>query len=81
MDHTKYWTLFWPNDIHFQDFREKNGDQIRPEIVNVLKSSCLTFVREVMGKIETLVKSEGSTKLSLRMAPVSNGFIINFKII
>jgi hypothetical protein len=34
-----------------------------------------------MGKIETLVKSEGSTKLSLRMAPVSNRFIINFKII
>ena len=32
-----------------KDFREKNSDQIRMDIVNVLKSSSLTFVRELMG--------------------------------
>ncbi|XP_069137076.1 unconventional myosin-IXb-like isoform X9 [Argopecten irradians] len=50
-----------------KDFREKNSDQIRMDIVSVLKSSNLTFVRELMGIdpvavlrwsiVKTLVKS------------------------
>ena len=32
-----------------QDFREKNSDQIRTDIVGNLKSSSLSFVRELMG--------------------------------
>jgi hypothetical protein len=31
------------------DFREKNSDLMRPDIVGVLKSSSLTFVRELVG--------------------------------
>lgn len=38
-----------------EDFREKNGDQIRSEIVSVLKSSSLTFVREVMGRFSLYI--------------------------
>lgn len=34
-----------------QDFREKNVDQVRPDIVSVLKSSNLSFLRELMGEI------------------------------
>lgn len=34
----------------FQDFREKNSDQIKQDILSVLKSSSLTFVKELMGK-------------------------------
>ncbi|XP_055956290.1 unconventional myosin-IXa isoform X3 [Patella vulgata] len=32
-----------------KDFREKNSDQIRTDIVGVLKKSSLSFVRELMG--------------------------------
>lgn len=36
--------------IHFfQDFREKNLDLVRPEIVATLKMSSMAFVRELMG--------------------------------
>ena len=34
----------------FQDFREKNSDLVRPEIVSTLKKSSMAFVRELMGK-------------------------------
>ncbi|XP_061172961.1 unconventional myosin-IXa-like [Saccostrea echinata] len=50
-----------------KDFREKNVDQVRPDIVSVLKSSNLAFLRELTGLdpvavlrwsiIKTLVKS------------------------
>ena len=33
----------------FQDFREKNSDLVRPEIVSTLKKSSMAFVRELMG--------------------------------
>lgn len=35
-----------------QDFREKNVDQVRPDIVGVLKSSNLSFLRELMGETD-----------------------------
>lgn len=35
-----------------QDFREKNVDQVRPDIVGVLKSSNLSFLRELMGEAD-----------------------------
>ncbi|XP_071169200.1 unconventional myosin-IXb-like isoform X24 [Mytilus edulis] len=46
-----FFIVHYAGKVKYQikDFREKNGDQIRPEIVSVLKSSSLTFVREVMG--------------------------------
>lgn len=37
-----YWLL--------QDFREKNSDLVRQEIVGVLKKSSMAFVRELMGE-------------------------------
>ncbi|KAL8597794.1 hypothetical protein ACOMHN_004909 [Nucella lapillus] len=32
-----------------KDFREKNSDLVRPEIVSTMKKSSMTFVRELMG--------------------------------
>ena len=32
-----------------QDFREKNSDLVRPEIVSMMKKSSMAFVRELMG--------------------------------
>lgn len=34
-----------------QDFREKNVDLVRPEILATLKKSSLSFVRELMGRL------------------------------
>ncbi|KAK2181262.1 hypothetical protein NP493_404g02041 [Ridgeia piscesae] len=34
---------------HIQDFREKNSDLMRHDIMVVLKNSCLSFVREIVG--------------------------------
>uniref|UniRef100_A0A8W8HYB0 Myosin-IXa n=1 Tax=Magallana gigas TaxID=29159 RepID=A0A8W8HYB0_MAGGI len=61
--------LHYAGKVKYQikDFREKNVDQVRPDIVGVLKSSNLSFLRELMGLdpvavlrwsiIKTLVKS------------------------
>ncbi|XP_056022908.1 unconventional myosin-IXa-like isoform X20 [Ostrea edulis] len=61
--------LHYAGKVKYQikDFREKNVDQVRPDIVSVLKSSNLSFLRELMGLdpvavlrwsiIKTLVKS------------------------
>ena len=53
--------------LYLQDFREKNSDQIRTDIVGNLKSSSLSFVRELMG---TYLAATGENR--------SSGFLIRF---
>ena len=42
-----------------QDFREKNSDLVRHDIVLLLKNSSMAFVRELVGKQPFDVRGEG----------------------
>ena len=42
-----------------QDFREKNSDLMRHDIMVVLKNSCLSFVREIVGQSQSPLAPAG----------------------
>ncbi len=54
------WTTFiWT----FQEFREKNSDLMRHDIMLVLKNSSLAFVRELVGKRAIIISRRGTEEL------------------